>query len=41
GCYLMTGTGVVPPTTFTLDGGDVVEISIDGIGILENEVAWY
>ncbi|MEP7322515.1 MAG: fumarylacetoacetate hydrolase family protein [Saprospiraceae bacterium] len=41
GCYLMTGTGVVPPTTFTLNGGDVVEISIDGIGILENEVAWF
>ncbi|MEO5583374.1 MAG: fumarylacetoacetate hydrolase family protein [Saprospiraceae bacterium] len=41
GCYLMTGTGVVPPTTFTLNGGDVVEISIDGIGVLENEVAWF
>jgi 2-dehydro-3-deoxy-D-arabinonate dehydratase len=41
GCYLMTGTGVVPPTPFTLEGGDIVQISIEGIGVLENGVAWF
>ena len=41
GCYLMTGTGVVPPSTFTLEGDDVVRIEIAGIGILENEVKWF
>lgn len=41
GCYLMTGTGVVPPSTFTLEGDDVVRIEIEGIGILENEVKWF
>lgn len=39
GCYLMTGTGIVPPDDFTLATGDVVEISIDGIGLLRNTVA--
>lgn len=38
GCYLMTGTGIVPPDNFTLRDGDVVRISIDGIGTLENVV---
>jgi 2-dehydro-3-deoxy-D-arabinonate dehydratase len=38
GCVLLTGTGVVPPDDFTLAAGDVVTISIDGIGSLENEV---
>ena len=38
GVFLMTGTGVVPPTEFTLAEGDVVRISIDGIGVLENVV---
>jgi len=36
GCLLMTGTGIVPPDDFTLQPGDVVEISIDGIGTLIN-----
>ena len=36
GCLLMTGTGIVPPDDFTLERGDVVEISIDGIGTLAN-----
>lgn len=39
GCYLMTGTGIVPPDSFTLASGDRVEITIDGIGTLVNEVA--
>ncbi len=38
GCYLMTGTGIVPPDEFTLAIGDVVSISIDGIGTLTNTV---
>ncbi|GAB3547433.1 fumarylacetoacetate hydrolase family protein [Spirosoma fluminis] len=39
GCYLMTGTGIVPPDDFTLQSGDVVRITIDRIGTLENPVA--
>jgi len=39
GCLLMTGTGIVPPSSFTLASGDVVRISIDGIGTLKNTVA--
>lgn len=39
GCYLMTGTGLVPGNEFTLLAGDVVAISIDGIGTLRNVVA--
>lgn len=38
GCFLLTGTGVVPPDSFTLAVGDRVEISIDGIGVLANTV---
>lgn len=38
GCYLMTGTGVVPPTTFTLEHGDRIAISVPPIGVLENFV---
>ena len=38
GCFLMTGTGIVPPSTFTLQADDLVEISIDGIGKLTNRV---
>ena len=38
GAYLMTGTGVVPDSSFTLEPGDVVAITIDGIGTLENVV---
>lgn len=36
GCLLMTGTGIVPAPDFTLQSGDVVHISIDGIGRLTN-----
>lgn len=38
GCYLMTGTCLVPPNDFTLQPGDRVTISIDGIGTLVNIV---
>ena len=38
GCVLLTGTGIVPPSDFTLMPGDVVSIQIDGIGVLENPV---
>jgi 2-dehydro-3-deoxy-D-arabinonate dehydratase len=39
GCFLMTGTGVVPPTEFTLQSGDRIRITIEPIGTLINEVA--
>jgi 2-dehydro-3-deoxy-D-arabinonate dehydratase len=39
GCFLMTGTGIVPPSTFTLASGDRIHITIEPIGTLENEVA--
>jgi 2-dehydro-3-deoxy-D-arabinonate dehydratase len=39
GTYLMTGTGIVPPDSFTLQSGDVIRISIENIGTLENTVA--
>ena len=39
GCFLMTGTCLVPPTDFTLQPEDRIDISIDGIGTLVNTVA--
>lgn len=39
GAYLMTGTGIVPPDDFTLQGGDEVTISIAEIGSLMNPVS--
>lgn len=39
GCYLMTGTGIVPPDGFTLASGDMVAITIAPIGTLANRVA--
>lgn len=39
GVFLMTGTGIVPPSTFTLASGDLIRITIEPIGTLENEVA--
>ncbi|WP_169977900.1 fumarylacetoacetate hydrolase family protein [Tautonia rosea] len=39
GVVLLTGTGIVPPDEFTLKPGDVVRITIDGLGTLENTVA--
>jgi 2-dehydro-3-deoxy-D-arabinonate dehydratase len=39
GCFLLTGTGIVPPDSFTLKSGDEIQIAIDGIGTLINTVA--
>lgn len=39
GAFLMTGTGIVPPDNFTLHSGDVITITIEHIGTLENTVA--
>lgn len=38
GCYLLTGTGIVPEADFTLQSGDVVTIQIEPIGTLQNRV---
>ncbi|MGB2611251.1 MAG: fumarylacetoacetate hydrolase family protein, partial [Isosphaeraceae bacterium] len=38
GLILLTGTGIVPPDDFSLQAGDLVRITIDGIGTLENPV---
>jgi 2-dehydro-3-deoxy-D-arabinonate dehydratase len=38
GSLLMTGTGIVPSTDFTLHKGDEIKIEIDGIGTLINTV---
>jgi len=38
GVFLMTGTGIVPPSSFTLERGDRVRITIEPIGVLENVV---
>jgi len=38
GCFLLTGTGIVPPDTFSLQPGDRIRITIDPIGTLENPV---
>ena len=39
GCFLLTGTGIVPPDSFSLQPGDTIAITIDGIGTLVNTVA--
>jgi 2-dehydro-3-deoxy-D-arabinonate dehydratase len=39
GAVLLTGAGIVPPDSFTLEAGDAVRITISGIGTLENPVA--
>lgn len=38
GCYLMTGTCIVPGGDFTLQSGDIVSIRISGIGELVNTI---
>ncbi|HTV81434.1 MAG TPA: fumarylacetoacetate hydrolase family protein [Acidobacteriaceae bacterium] len=38
GAFLFTGTGIVPPDSFTLHHGDIIRIAIDGIGTLVNPV---
>jgi 2-dehydro-3-deoxy-D-arabinonate dehydratase len=39
GCFLLTGTGIVPGDDFTLNIGDEIRITIDNIGTLVNLVA--
>lgn len=39
GCFLMTGTGIVPGNDFTLHSGDRIEIEIEGLGTLTQTVA--
>lgn len=39
GCYIMTGTGIVPDKPFTLQAGDEIKITIEAIGQLVNTVA--
>ena len=41
GCFLMTGTGIVPPDGFTLQAGDRVTITIESIGTLTNTVGGF
>ena len=38
GCYLMTGTGIIPGNDFSLQSGDTVHITIVPIGTLTNTV---
>jgi 2-dehydro-3-deoxy-D-arabinonate dehydratase len=38
GCLIMTGTGIVPESNFTLKSGDEILITIEGIGTLKNVV---
>ena len=38
GVFLLTGTGIVPSSDFTLEVGDQVDITIDGIGTLSNSI---
>jgi 2-dehydro-3-deoxy-D-arabinonate dehydratase len=38
GCFLMTGTGIVPPDDFSLAAGDEIRITIEPIGTLVNTV---
>jgi len=40
GAVLLTGTGIVPDDSFSLEEGDVVVIEIEGIGTLTNTVKW-
>jgi len=38
GVFVLTGTGIVPPDDFTLQPGDEIAITIEGIGTLRNTV---
>lgn len=38
GCFLMTGTGIVPDADFTLQRGDVIRIAMEPVGMLVNTV---
>ena len=35
---VLTGTAIVPPPDVTLQEGDIVQITIEKIGLLENDV---
>jgi 2-dehydro-3-deoxy-D-arabinonate dehydratase len=39
GCFLMTGTGIVPEDDFSLREGDIVSITIDPVGTLRNSIS--
>lgn len=39
GCFLMTGTGIVPPDSFTLHTADEIRITLDPVGTLINTVS--
>ncbi len=39
GAILSTGTGIIPPLEISLEEGDSVEITVEGIGTLRNSVA--
>jgi len=38
GCFLLTGTGIIPPDEFSLLEGDEIDIRIEGIGSLKSIV---
>ncbi|MBJ7598042.1 MAG: hypothetical protein DLM67_02850 [Candidatus Nephthysia bennettiae] len=38
GAWLLTGTSIVPPPSYSAEEGDVVSISIDGLGTLQNRL---
>lgn len=38
GCFLMTGTGIVPPDSFSLRPGDDIRITVPPVGTLINQV---
>ena len=38
GAVLLTGTGIVPPENFSLAEGDLIQIEVDGIGVLRTKV---
>jgi 2-dehydro-3-deoxy-D-arabinonate dehydratase len=38
GAFLLTGTGIVPDSSFTLQPNDTIEITVSGIGTLVNTV---
>jgi 2-dehydro-3-deoxy-D-arabinonate dehydratase len=40
GCFLLTGTGIVPPDSFTLQASDEIRITIPPIGTLANRVGY-
>jgi 2-dehydro-3-deoxy-D-arabinonate dehydratase len=38
GVFLLTGTGIVPERSFSLQPGDTIEITVSGVGTLMNPV---